>query len=315
MNSGFVTYKKTTDDTVPVSNGNDNDEFISVYQNEVESWRKLLQVGTNNKILVAFAWCHDDELQNARKFPEFWACDTTFGVTKEQRNLFLMAGIDGNNKVFTIFRCFMPSKEARAYNWALRIAFKNLVGEHALSLNQCIASDAEDAMYTPIRGMIHSVPCMKKSHHRLDKFHLLNKEWKDHVSTKVSGDDQKTIIANLFAMLGNLFDYVESKEEMICCMNHFHTYFKSIKTSLKSENVIEAIEKIVISVSNKLEYIAHYNFMRISTFGFLGDSIVEAANSGIKSGSVRVATNMKINLSGSTQIKISENQTHKKIGK
>ena len=58
-----------------------------------------------------------------------------------------------------------------------------------------------------------------------------------------------------------------------------------------------------------------YNFMRISTFGFLGDSIVEAANSGIKSGSVRVATNMKINLSGSTQIKISKNQTHEKIGK
>ena len=52
--------------------------------------------------------------------------------------------------------------------------------------------------------------------------------------------------------------------------------------------------------------------MRISTFGFLGDSIVEAANSGIKSGSVRVGTNMKINLSGSTQIKISENQSFKK---
>ena len=44
----------------------------------------------------------------------------------------------------------------------------------------------------------------------------------------------------------------------------------------------------------------------------LGDSIVEAANSGMKSGSIRVATNTNINLSGSTQIKISENQTHKK---
>ena len=84
---------------------------------------------------------------------------------------------------------------------------------------------------------------------------------------------------------------------------------------MKSDNVIEVIDKIVISVTNKLEYVAHYNFMRISTFRFLNDSIVEAANSGIKPGSVRVATNMKINLSGSTQIKISENQTHKKIGK
>ena len=52
--------------------------------------------------------------------------------------------------------------------------------------------------------------------------------------------------------------------------------------------------------------------MSVSTFGLLGDSIVEAANSGIKYGSVIVATNMSINLSGSTQIQISENQTHKK---
>ena len=56
------------------------------------------------------------------------ACDTTFGVTKEQRNLFLFAGIDSNNKVFIVFRCSIPSKEARAYNWAQRIAIRHLVG-------------------------------------------------------------------------------------------------------------------------------------------------------------------------------------------
>ena len=116
-------------------------------------------------------------------------------------------------------------------------------------------------------------------------------------------------------MLGDMFDYVETKEEMTCSMNHFHTYYNKIKSSLKSEYVTQAIEKIVISVQNKLQYVAHYNFMRVSTFGFLGDSIVEAASSGMKSGSVRVATNMNIYLSGSTQIKISENQTNKKIGK
>ena len=52
--------------------------------------------------------------------------------------------------------------------------------------------------------------------------------------------------------------------------------------------------------------------MNVSTFGFLGDSIAEAANSGMKCGSVIVVTNMNINLLGSTQIKISENQTHMK---
>ena len=312
ISSGFVTYKKNKEDARPVCHGVKNDEFISVYKDEVETWRKKLKVGNDNKILVAFAWCHDDELQNAIKFPEFWACDTTFGVTKEQRNLFLMAGIDGNNKVFTIFHCFMPSKEARAYNWALRIAFKNLVGEHALSFNQCIASDAELAMYTPIRAMIDSVPCMKKSHHRLDKYHLLNKEWKDNVSTKVTGEKQKKVIGKYFAMLGNIFDYVESEEEMKACFNHFQRYYKATKKSLKSEAVIEEIDVIVYNLKNQLKYVAHYNFMKISTFGFLGDSIVESANSALKSGSLKVATSMKINLSGSTQIKISENQTHKK---
>ena len=59
----------------------------------------------------------------------------------------------------------MPSKEARAYNWPLRIAFKNIVGELALSFNQCIASDAEEAMYGHVLGIIHSVPCFNKSHH------------------------------------------------------------------------------------------------------------------------------------------------------
>ena len=106
MDSGFVTYRKSKGDSRPSVGDNDDDNnsgFISVYKNDVEFWRKSLKVGNENKLLVAFVWCHDDELQNARKFPEFWACETAFGVTKEQRNLFLVAGIDGNNKVFTIF--------------------------------------------------------------------------------------------------------------------------------------------------------------------------------------------------------------------
>ena len=110
----------------------------------------------------------------------------------------------------------------------------------------------------------------------------------------------------------DIFDYVKSKPEMVCSLNNFDKYYQRIKVSLKSEYVNEAIEKIVISLKNKLQFIAHYNFMNVSTFGFLGDSIVEACNSALKTGSVKVATNMTINLSGSTQIKISENQTQKK---
>ena len=69
----------------------------------------------------------------------------------------------------------MPSKEARVYNWVLMIALENLVGEGALSFNHCIASDAEEVMFGPVRVMIHNVSYFHKSHHFFDKFHLLIK--------------------------------------------------------------------------------------------------------------------------------------------
>ena len=80
----------------------------------------------------------------------------------------------------------------------------------------------------------------------------MNKEWKDNVSTKVTGDESKKIIGFLFFMLGDVFDYVETKEEMTCGMNHFHKYNNKIKSSSKSDYVTEAIEKIIISVKSNL---------------------------------------------------------------
>ena len=213
INSGFVTYanesknkesSKIIDSTV-----------ISVYEDQVSEWRRALKIKDDQSLLVAFAWCHDEELRLARMFPEFMACDTTFGVTKEQRNLFLFAGVDGNNKTFTAMRCFMPSKELRAYNWAMRAALPILITQKTLSLNHCIASDAEYAIYTPLRSMMINVSCLNKSCHRLDKYHLFTKPWVETVSIKL-GDDE-TVISNvkkLRNMISKIFDYVETKSEM-----------------------------------------------------------------------------------------------------
>ena len=51
-------------------------------------------------------------------------------------------------------------------------------------------------------------------------------------------------------MLGDMFDYVETKEEMTCSLNHFHTYDKKIKDSLKSDYIIQAIS-VKINNTNK----------------------------------------------------------------
>ena len=64
------------------------------------------------------------------------------------------------------------------------------------------------------------------------------------MSTKLTGDKPKTIVNTFILMLGIMFDYVESKNEMHFSFNNFDTYYKTIKSSLKSDYVNEAIEKM-----------------------------------------------------------------------
>jgi len=312
--SGFVTYRKNKDDNLD-NETVVNEDYISVYQSEIDLWRDALTVDKGEKILVAFAWCTDDDLRLANMFPEFLACDVTFGVTKEQRNLFLFAGIDGNNKVFTCFHCYMPSKEARAFNWALRSALVQLLTHNILIFNQCVACDQELVMFQPLRAMMAaSQSSLSKSCNRLDKYHLLTKEWLDNVQCKVDkkDTDAKLILKVLKDKLSRLFDYVETSTELQYSINDYKHYYNNHKKQLKSEQVLKSIEDIFHSINNNVQFFAHCYFLNVCTFNFKGDSIVEAANSGFKSGSLSVNTSMKIHTSTSTQVKIGKNQSLKK---
>ena len=55
---------------------------------------KTIGISGSKQLLVAFAGCHDNEFRMTKMFPEFLPCDVTFGVNKEQRNLFLVVGLN-----------------------------------------------------------------------------------------------------------------------------------------------------------------------------------------------------------------------------
>ena len=59
--------------------------FKPEYQDEVIFQHDVLKIARGDEILVAFARCHNEESQLANMFPEFLACDFTFGVTNEQK--------------------------------------------------------------------------------------------------------------------------------------------------------------------------------------------------------------------------------------
>ena len=93
----------------------------------LQNWRDELKLSENNKFLVSFAWCHDEELKSIQMYPEFLGVNVTFGVNSQRRESFLVAGIDGRNKVFTLFRCFIPSKQQ--------------LSNDLLKYNRCISTD------------------------------------------------------------------------------------------------------------------------------------------------------------------------------
>lgn len=179
--------------------------------------------------------------------------------------------------------------------------------------NKCFACDQEQALYMPLREMMSSTNYLAKSHHRLDQFHLFKKEWKDNVVNKVNGNDATDVLYNLQNMLSDIFSYIETPAEMKMLWSHVEQYYASMRNVLRSEACCESIDRIILSLKNNMDYIAHYIFKHVTTFDFVGDCIAEAANSGIKNGSIRVSTNMNINTSGMTQVKILQNQNDKKL--
>jgi len=96
ITSGYVTMKRTPKRAL--SNTITSADDVAVSQEAMESWRSDLRVGSG-RILVSIAWALDTEVAEHARFPEFMACDVTFGVNKNQRNMSLMTIVDGNMKV------------------------------------------------------------------------------------------------------------------------------------------------------------------------------------------------------------------------
>ena len=57
-----------------------------------------------------------------------------------------------------------------------------------------------------------------------------------------------------------------------------------MKKDLKSHNAYEIIEEVPRSIEISMKYMCNYHFIDVTTFDFLGDSIVEAASCGLGKG-------------------------------
>ena len=123
---------------------------------EVESWRRDLKFDESEEILVSVAWCHDEERRKVEMFPEYLSFDTTFGLNRLRRSLFLAVGTDGHNKVFVAFRAWMPSKQKSAFYWTIAQAMPHLFGQSLCGKHKIISSDSELSLVEAIKGAINT---------------------------------------------------------------------------------------------------------------------------------------------------------------
>jgi len=222
--------------------------------------------------------------------------DLTFGTNLQKRPLFLVTGVDGSNKVKTFIRSFMPSKQAKAFRWVIGTAMPTLLGsspESTFKNVHMIATDEEDALISTVRSIFPN------GVHRLDKYHLFIKAWKNE------GIITSPTSSTIFKCIESWFHCVETVDEY----DYSHTWLLSFlslhKKELSEKNLI-SIQDIIASVNEKIKFCGHHIFMETTSFGFVGDSICESANSVIKSGRLAVNGRHSIETSALRQVQLTQ---------
>jgi len=291
--SGFVTYCKGKQET---------SDFHQSMTDDIEAWRKALKLGDDKDILVSFAWCHDEEKRMMVMFPEYLCTDMTFGLNREQRNLVTFVGCDGHKKTFIGFRCWMPSKQKIAYQWAIGVALPSLVGVKVTLKNKVISSDAELSLVEAVEASIHSPDGpLRNSKFRKDYYHLVKQPWHKLMAV-VTRNTQGIIVTKIIdGWIRSWFNYVLTEAEYHVSHMKMGDYLLNNR-HIVGELLFIGIKKIVSTVAANISCVGNHHFTTLSTFGFIGSSIVEGQNPSIKNGDLAANQSMSLDTSSLQQL-------------
>jgi hypothetical protein len=88
----------------------------------VERVRQALKIPNTQKLLLAVAWCTDEERRMATHFPEIMGIDVTEQMNNEKRPLLVLGGLTNVNKNFMSCQAFLPSQQRWVLDWFLSTA-------------------------------------------------------------------------------------------------------------------------------------------------------------------------------------------------
>ena len=84
----------------------------------------------DGKLLVLFMYNTHEEMRLTRMHPEAFMIDTTHGTNKDRKELFTIAGKDGNNNGFNALRAYIPNQQ----QWIFHLIFSECLCHWLLSV-------------------------------------------------------------------------------------------------------------------------------------------------------------------------------------
>jgi MULE transposase domain len=109
----------------------------------VNSSRQSLQVETDQRVMVAYAWVLPFEKQQFALFPYVLHFDGTSDTNNEKRILFTVSGRDSNGNQFLVFRALIPNECAWMFRWLFCSALPKLLGRENLERVLLVLTDGD----------------------------------------------------------------------------------------------------------------------------------------------------------------------------
>lgn len=222
----------------------------------LSSFRGKLSVG--QKVLLAVAWCHEDERHLFELFPEVLMFDVTYQTNNEGRPLGVTCSPDGNMDVFSPIRAFLPSECKWVFSWFFGTAIPTLLGTEPLKRTQLVLSDGDSKIYNAFEA--HRDRFYPQAVHGLCMYHLVNKGL-EKLKSNLIGLDEKEVKDLLMHFRAWIFSWtrvggVETEDEFQISKKLCFAWLKDVSTDEKGSR---AMKHNAVILSDHLEkYILHH---------------------------------------------------------
>jgi hypothetical protein len=199
---------------------------------DIEEIRESQAIGIDQQVLLGFAWVTNEELSLVQRFPEYLSADVTERTNIEKRGMFLVTGLDGNNKIFIGTHAYIPNAQMDTFEWLYTIALPDLISENTCLANQCICTDGEDALFAPLCTQTNLPGPWRNSTHRRCTYHLFTQQWAKKVAGYVTGEQATKSVQTIREWVQSLIETVQQYHDFQDSVQKLRQYMDRAKDLL-----------------------------------------------------------------------------------